>query len=477
MKVTINSLNNDKNFIDLVKYINSINLDIFRIDSEDNSVYFDYDKLLITNIKQQTQSNYQNYLSALGKLDDLYSNYKSNYPTIIDFVNEMYTCLKNELSKKYVLKSDNSLPQKKLTEQQVNYYESKRKEYLEILRFHSSTDLSVLLIESQLKEQKIDNLIHFIDLVEEKVSKFVNENSSSKNARANVLDCILFRLLEESTIKEGNNLISQKININKNKLQNNISSLTTCGFLLNYINLYEKNLLVQNIGFDGFYFFDLTTGDRIMNTSYQLHKDNLSYVERNLQSNFVLNENFAKAILNFPKKHMNIRRKKSLIYTEIDQGEKYKVIKTLFQPRYPRSTKANLLLSYALNLGYFVKVKRINQNNGSYEIMLYYYCDKDLRNGIQLLRTDKVENIFKGNPASHILRGGEKIFTLLHIHEYNLIDACIKNNSKESSLGNMDIAYNYLNPDQISMNFAEEMFNEKCSIEHIGFKNKCEKEI
>ena len=109
--------------------------------------------------------------------------------------------------------------------------------------------------------------------------------------------------------------------------------------------------------------------------------------------------------------------------------------------------------------------------------MLYYYCDKDLRNGIQLLRTDKVENIFKGNPASHILRGGEKIFTLLHIHEYNLIDACIKNNTKESSLGNMDIAYNYLNPDKISMNVAEEMFNQKCSIKHISFKNKCEKEI
>jgi len=477
MKVTIKSLNSNKKFLDLVKYINSINLDIFRIDSEDNSVCFDYDKLIIKNIEQQNQSNYQNYLFALDKLDDLYCDYNSQYPTIIEFVNEMYTCLKNEISKKYILKSDNSLPQKQLTEQRLNYYESKRKEYLGILRFHSSTDLSVLLIESQLKEQKIENLIHFIDLVEEKVSKLVDKNDSSQNARANALDFILFRSLEESTIKEGNNLISQKININKNKLQNNILSLNTCGFLLNYINLYEKNMLAQNIGFDGFYFFDLTTGDRITNTSYQLHKDNLSFVERNLQSNFVLNENFAKAILNFPKKHMHIRRKKSLIYTEVDQGENYKVIKTLFQPGYPRNTKANLILSYALNLGYFVKVKRINQNNGSYEIMLYYYCDKDLRNGIQLLRTDKVENIFKGNPASHILRGGEKIFTLLHIHEYNLIDACIKNNSKESSLGNMDIAYNYLNPDKISMNVAEEMFNQKCSIEHVGFKNKCEKEI
>lgn len=477
MKITINSLNNDKNFLDLVKYINLINLDIFCIDSEDDSVYFDYDKLLTKNIEQQSQTNYQNYLSALDKLNDLYSTYRSNYPTIIEFVNEMYICLKNDISKKYVLKSDNSLPQKQLTQQQLNYYESKKKEYLEILKFHSSTDLSVLLIESQLKKQKIDNLINFIDLVEEKVSKYVDENTSSKNDRANALDKILFVELKKSTIKKGNNLISQKININKSKLQNNISTLATCGFLLNYINLYEKNFLAQNIGFDGFYFFDLTTGKRIRKNSYQLNKDNLSFVERNLQSNFVINENFAKALLNFPKKHMQIRRKKSLIYTEIDNGEKYKVIKTLFQPKYPRNTKVHILLSFALNLGYFVKVKRINQNNGSYEIMLYYYCDKDSQHGIQLLRTDKVENLFKGNPASHILRGGEKIFTLLHIHEYNLIDACIKNNSKQSSLGNMDIAYNYLNPDNVSMNLAEEMFNQKCSIENINFKNKCENEV
>ena len=54
--------------------------------------------------------------------------------------------------------------------------------------------------------------------------------------------------------------------------------------------------------------------------------------------------------------------------------------------------------------GVFVKEKRVNQDNGNFEIMLYYFCDGTIENGIQLMRMDKVQPTFKGQPASHKLR-------------------------------------------------------------------------
>ena len=103
---------------------------------------------------------------------------------------------------------------------------------------------------------------------------------------------------------------------------------------------------------------------------------------------------------------------------------------------------------------------------------MYYFADPNSTNGIQLLRLDKVADMFKGKPASHNLRGKEKIETTMHIHKYNLVDAVLKNYQSPDSLGKMDISYNFISVSKPNIYAAEELFNNKCGIYNKALNNK-----
>jgi hypothetical protein len=369
---------------------------------------------------------------------------------------------------KHILKSNNSLPSP--NQNKKEYYETKRKEYLKILKNQPNKTLSINLIQNELEKQPTEGIINFVDIVESRVNNTISKSNPGEDSRLFILQDLFF-CLEDSTITTGNLLISQKININKDVFDaGNPKSkvlqplLNVASFLLNYINLHNTGLLNNNIGFDGYSFFHLNNGRRIQNNSLLLHKTNLSNAERDLQSNFVVNEDFAMSLLSTRKKHMKIRGKDALIYNTVEDGQQFKIVKTLFKPQFCKNEIRDASLKDDLKLGYFVKVKKINLCNNTYEIILYYYCDEQLQHGIQLFRTDKVEPSFKGLPASHILRGGEKLYTSLHMHLYNVIDATLKHPDKASSLGAMDIAYNFLNPGNITIDSAEEFFNKSCGI-------------
>ena len=96
--------------------------------------------------------------------------------------------------------------------------------------------------------------------------------------------------------------------------------------------------------------------------------------------------------------------------------------------------------------------------------MLYYYPDQEGEQPIQLFRIDKVEDLFKGAPASHNLRGKEKIETTLHAHTYNLIDAVLKNYTKDESLGKMDLSHIFPIANGLDQKVIEEYFDCFCGI-------------
>ena len=57
--------------------------------------------------------------------------------------------------------------------------------------------------------------------------------------------------------------------------------------------------------------------------------------------------------------------------------------------------------------------------SGDYDFVIHAGDpDQEGEQPIQLFRIDKVEDMFKGAPASHNLRGKEKIETTLHAHTY-----------------------------------------------------------
>jgi hypothetical protein len=116
-----------------------------------------------------------------------------------------------------------------------------------------------------------------------------------------------------------------------------------------------------------------------------------------------------------------------------------------------------------IELGNFCKVKEYNQTKGTYSYMLFYYPDQEGEQPIQLFRIDKVEDMFKGAPASHNLRGKEKIETTLHAHTYNLIDAVLKNYTKDESLGKMDLSHIFP-PNGLDYKIIEEYFDCFCGI-------------
>ena len=117
-----------------------------------------------------------------------------------------------------------------------------------------------------------------------------------------------------------------------------------------------------------------------------------------------------------------------------------------------------------IEIGNFCKVKQFNRTQGTYSYMLFYFPDNDGKQAIQLFRIDKVADSFKGAPASHNLRGKEKIQTTLHAHSYNLIDAVLKNYTREDNLGKMDISHIFPTTDGLDSKIIEEFFDCFCGI-------------
>ena len=469
----------DANFINFLNSVSNMKVDIFET-VEDTKAFgitrskfrISFDKV-ISNPKIYSNC-YAAYTQAMANLTALYSSYTTEFATIDEFAIELFDKLKNHVVMSNVLPSNNNTTKRVLTPTEVAHYESKRLHYIENIISQVIPKLNTLAAVKVLENAKIEDVASFIDDTEAQIDYLITKlggDVNSQGLRTAVLHEYLATYLPESYV-QGDNLTTKKIEINKTRFDGHDPKYSTTpeqlkglAFLENFILANNLGLTAKNIAFDGYRFFDTTTGNSISVNTKNLHLSKLASADRYLQSNFVLNEDFARALLAFPKKYVKIRGQKYIQTSNVVDGDTIVTTKLLYRPK-SVSKDIHRANQFGLNidLGNFCKVKEFNQSKGTYSFMLYYYPDQEGTQPIQLFRIDKVEDMFKGAPASHNLRGKEKIETTLHAHTYNLIDATLKNYTKDESLGKMDLSHIFPVADGLDSKIVEEYFDHFCGI-------------
>lgn len=293
---------------------------------------------------------------------------------------------------------------------------------------------------------------------------------------------ILFSILSEY----GQDwLIYQKVNrVNLSQCfaEDKKGILETCGFLINFILKENQNCAF----FDGCKFLDENgVPEKIdLESGYESLIENS---QRYRQSNFVLNEKFASALMSMWK--MRSLEEDSSVFRIENEGENsFLCEKVVYE------TDEGFFDEVVFDFGYFVKVKRwllvdeskvppedimilrvggeeYKVSNKEFDITMYYFCDKECNKGIQLFRFDKAYEY-----VEHNQRGKLKVTAPCHAHFYSLIDAVLKKLSGTRDLGKMDISekvlldgenksdsrFNHLGFDDI-----ERLFNECCGIKEV----------
>ncbi len=432
------------------------------------STHIDVDKVLNDGtIFENLASNYHN---AQNCLDALYEKHCTEYDSLYNFESDLFNSLKGYVSNQGVLASKNELPVRKLTTEEAVKYEELRNLYIQIIRSISKDLADSQLIAESLKTVPMEIFADYADKVE-KVVDDRYKKSKNNSPRLGILHDYLSTIVPFSS-GSGDNLVTQKIDINTTRLKGTDpkyasmpSHLKVLAFLENQLLLSDTGLDKQNVGFDGYRFFNTLTNSTISTTTLKLNLTRLENADITKQSNFVLDEDFADMLISIHKVHRKVRNKDTVRKVEVVDGDTIITIKTLFKPVFddvPRSTKD--CLQFRMQLGHFCKVKEYNVTKNTFNIELYYFVDPNSEHAIQLLRLDKVADMYKGKPASHNLRGKEKIDSTMHIHKYNLIDAVLKNYQSPESLGKMDISYNFITGIKPDIYSAEQLFNDKCGI-------------
>lgn len=475
----IKSILKDNNFIQLMNSVNKINIDVFenyKINKaygvQTSTLRINYDKAISN--QNLYDDSFKFYQQANKFLKDLYSSYSTEFLTYDEFVVALFDKLKNYVVLNNVLPSNNIKQKRVLNPIEIKDYQNRKDEYIRLILTQGIPDLNNLSAVKVLENIDLERFADFFDKVENEVNTIMTINSydvNNKNQRLTILKEYLTVLLPES-FRNGDDLVTQKIDINKIrfdgfdvKYKDTPTHLKTLAFLENHILLSELGYLKNNVGFDGFRFFDTISGKSINLNTKNLHKTKLSGAERLAQSNFVLDENFAAALLSMPKKFMKIRNKNCIKSTAIVDGDTIETVKVMYRKKFQtHDSVRDGLFNDHLKIGYFCKVKEFNKTKGTYSFMLYYFPDQDANQAIQLFRIDKVEDMFKGAPASHNLRGKEKIVNTLHTHTYNLIDAVLKNHTKQESLGKMDLSHIFPTADAFDSKIIEEYFDCFCGI-------------
>ena len=355
------------------------------------------------------------------------------------------------------------------------HYEAKKEEYIRLIITQVVPDsVNLIAAAKVLDSAKAEDVADFIDEIEATIDKIFEVEGLDKNdkgLRVNLLHEYLVVYLPNSFF-QGDNLTTKKININTTrfegkdpKYRNTPELLKGLAFLENHILAEIAGLPERGIAFDGFRFFYTATGKAHPFKTFNLHQSMLAGADRYAQSNFVLNEDFAMGLLRLPKKFTKINNQNFVKTTNVVDGDTIDTYKTMYRKSFrTHNPDADFWFNINLEMGYFCKVKEYNRTQGTYSFSLFYMPDKEGEQAIQLFRIDKVADTFKGAPASHNLRGKEKIETTLHAHTYNLIDAVLKNYTKEESLGKMDLSHIFPTADGLDPKVVEEFFDCFCGI-------------
>ena len=480
----------DSDFLSMLANIQNMTIDVFEDVTTEKAFGVKFSKKIISYEKAIKgrllyEDCYLAYTEAMKDLNALYAKHSAEYPTLYDFVVDLFEKLKNDVVMKNVLPSSNIEPKRTLTPAEQTYYNEKKEEYIKLIITQVVPEsVNLIAAAKVLDSAAAEDVAGFIDETEKLINEILdNEGLDKTNPinRLNMLHEYLAVYLPNSFF-QGDNLTTKKININTTRFEgkdpkysNTPDLLKGLAFLENHILAELAGLPARGIAFDGFRFFYTATGKAHPFTTLNLHQSMLNGADRYAQSNFVLNEDFAKGLLRLLKKFTKIRDQFFVKTTDIVDGDTIDTYKTMYRKKFrTHNPDADFWFNLNLEMGYFCKVKEYNRTQGTYSFSLFYMPDKEGEKAIQLFRIDKVADTFKGAPASHNLRGKEKIETTLHAHTYNLIDAVLKNYNKEESLGKMDLSHIFPTADGLDPKVVEEFFDCFCGIHgrHLKKVNK-----
>ena len=503
--MNIKNILQDTEFIKLMKHVSNINVTYIKKNEHNGETYFDFKN---KDFFQEQKNCYQEYLNSFNSFLNLYSSYTSEFGTPLEFAENLFSMLKEYVVVKNVLPSNNIDKKRVLTQDEIAFYEAKRDEYIKLLlnfgkhhQYYTGL-ISTLMVLRKSKAEEIANTFDKIerDYLEKyniEKSLYVDAIDQDNNERVKNPQNVTQRKFDEenfrknyfidmlplyfiSQYKSGNDIVTKKISINKDrfsgidiKFKDTPEYLKVLAFLENYILAEQKGLICKGIAFDGFRFFHIKSGQTVnYSSNWELGKTNLTGTDRFSQSNFVLNEDFASALLSIKKKSLKICNKNFIKSTDIVDGETIITTKQMY--RRTDNSLAGLnsrdLYGELIDFGAFCKVKEFNKTRGTYSYYLFYLPNNDNENAIQLFRIDKVPDMFKGVVASHNLRGKEKIETNLHAHTYNLIDAVLKNIHRLDNLGKMDLSHIFPISEGLSRGMVEEIFDKFCGIHNPHLK-------
>ena len=470
----------DKDFLDMLANIQNMTIDVFEEVTTEKAFGVKFSKKRISynkaiNGRLLYADCYLAYTEAMKNLNALYAKHAAEYGTLYDFAVDLFEKLKNDVVMRNVLPSNNIQAPRVLSAEETAYYEAKKEEYIRLIITQVVPEsVNLIAAAKVLDSAKPEDIADFVDETEKLVNEILDKEGLDKTNpvnRLNMLHEYLAVYLPNSYF-QGDNLTTKKISINTTrfegkdpKYRDTPDLLKGLAFLENHILAELAGLPARGIAFDGFRFFYTATGKAHPFTSFNLHQSMLDGADRYAQSNFVLNEDFAKGLLMLPKKFTKIKDQFYVKTTEVVDGDTIETYKTMYRKKFrTHNPNADFWFNINLEMGYFCKVKEYNRTQGTYSFSLFYMPDKEGEKAIQLFRIDKVADTFKGAPASHNLRGKEKIETTLHAHTYNLIDAVLKNYTKDESLGKMDLSHIFPTADGLDPKVVEEFFDCFCGI-------------
>jgi regulator of replication initiation timing len=214
----------ENDFVDLMQNVSNMKIDIFETITNERAFGISRSKFRISYdkvIKNETMYDdcYNAYKQSIKSLNNLYSVYQSEYVTIDEFVEALFEKLKMFVVVNNVLPSNNNDAKRKLTTVETSYYDAKKQDYISIILSHAHPDLNVLSAIKVLENSSAESVANFIDFVETNVDKILTESGADKTdvtLKDLMLREYLVIYLPESFV-EGDNLTTQKIDINKTR--------------------------------------------------------------------------------------------------------------------------------------------------------------------------------------------------------------------------------------------------------------------
>ena len=425
------------------------------------------------------------------------------------FYSQVISALRTKFASTFA-RTDNSLPQNSLSEEESEFYNNEKEKILKILDRFEENDFDNLIqykyLVHQIKVATPEELKTMLDKIEERRQEFISsykeeiqsleekiksaENSTDSKKKLemlnNRLDLIkkylavfetdyewMIPLYFDTSFGEGDNLLTQKIHHKFTQDMHNPENDYN-KILITLINMQELDRigLVSKgctLPVRAFMYQDGTP------TTIDKKFDDLDVVKRIKEIDFEHQIN-AVCDIDYEKEKMEYKIK-SFEDVEVKQEEN-KRTHALEDVKYIREVYTNGAFPGGFVTGpVYVKFTKENLTRGTIEISLFKYLTDDIEAGIQIVRAEELYALWGPNrqpaaptdrfPASHKLYGGETVGSTRHFHIYSLEEALWRSGK---NLGYMDPSHIILS-ETMTHEELDKFFNNCCGLDNTLYKS------